>query len=95
MSMFVYPATIAVDTAGFYLVTFSDVPEAGTDAESRCERETAYPTALPLVPPDPMPLTHRSPREIATSPPFCPHSGLTPGGGSVWATCTVTRANKP
>lgn len=35
MSKFVYPATVEVDTAGFYLVTFPDVPEAGTDAESR------------------------------------------------------------
>ena len=37
MSRFVYPATIEVDTAGFYLVTFPDVPEAGTDAESQEE----------------------------------------------------------
>ena len=37
MSPFRYPATVAVDAAGFYLVTFPDVPEAGTDAETREE----------------------------------------------------------
>ena len=31
---YAYPATIEVDEAGFYLVTFPDVPEAGTDAET-------------------------------------------------------------
>ncbi len=35
MNPFHYPATITVDTAGFYLVTFPDVPEAGTDAQTR------------------------------------------------------------
>jgi antitoxin HicB len=34
MSSFRYPATVEVDTAGFYLVTFPDVPEAGTDANT-------------------------------------------------------------
>jgi len=37
MSPFRYPATVKVDTAGFYLVTFPDVPEAGTDANTREE----------------------------------------------------------
>src|SRR5262245_7456450 len=37
MSSFRYPATVTVDAAGFYLVTFPDVPEAGTDAETREE----------------------------------------------------------
>jgi antitoxin HicB len=37
MKIFRYPATIKVDRAGFYLVTFPDVPEAGTDAETREE----------------------------------------------------------
>ena len=37
MHRFIYPATIEVDTAGFHLVTFPDVPEAGTDAESHEE----------------------------------------------------------
>jgi antitoxin HicB len=31
---YAYPATIEVDEAGFHLVTFPDVPEAGTDAET-------------------------------------------------------------
>lgn len=46
MSKFVYPATIEVDTAGFYLVTFPDVPEAGTDAESREEAIHEAPDSL-------------------------------------------------
>jgi hypothetical protein len=40
-----------------------------------CERETASPHAPPPVPPDPMPPTHRRPREIDTSQHFCPHAG--------------------
>jgi antitoxin HicB len=32
-----YPLTIEQDTAGFYLVTFPDVPEAGSDAETEVE----------------------------------------------------------
>ncbi len=32
---FEYPAKIERDTAGFYLVTFPDFPEAATDARSR------------------------------------------------------------
>jgi antitoxin HicB len=46
MSTFTYPATIDVDTAGFYLVTFPDIPEAGTDAETREEALHAAPDAL-------------------------------------------------
>ena len=46
MSTFVYPATIKVDPAGFYLVTFPDVPEAGTDAESREEAIHEAPDSL-------------------------------------------------
>jgi IS1 family transposase len=40
-----------------------------------CERDTVHPQAPPPVPPDPMPPTHRRPREIDTSRHFCPHSG--------------------
>jgi antitoxin HicB len=36
-TQYVYPATVEVDEAGFYLVTFPDVPEAGTDATTREE----------------------------------------------------------
>ena len=32
---FEYPATITADQGGFYLVTFSDFPEAATDARTR------------------------------------------------------------
>jgi len=46
MSSFTYPVTIGVDTAGFYLVTFPDIPEAGTDAETREEALGAAPDAL-------------------------------------------------
>ena len=34
MHAFCYPAAVTVDTAGFHIVTFPDVPEAGTDAET-------------------------------------------------------------
>lgn len=34
MHAFCYPATVTIDPAGFHLVTFPDVPEAGTDAET-------------------------------------------------------------
>ena len=40
-----------------------------------CERDTVHPQAPPPVPPDPMPPTHRRPREVDTSKPFCPHAG--------------------
>lgn len=46
MSTFTYPATITVDTAGFSLVTFPDIPEAGTDAETREEALHAAPDTL-------------------------------------------------
>ena len=66
MSTFTYPATITVDTASFSLVTFPDVPEAGTDAETHAEALCAAPDALiaalggyiearwPIPPPSPM-----------------------------------------
>jgi antitoxin HicB len=43
MKTFCYPANVTIDRAGFFLVTFPDVPEAGTDAKSREEalREAA------------------------------------------------------
>lgn len=34
---YLYPAIIEQDEAGYWLVTFPDVPEAGTDAETREE----------------------------------------------------------
>ena len=34
---YVYPASVERDEGGFWLVTFSDVPEAGTDAVTREE----------------------------------------------------------
>lgn len=37
MKIFSYPATVKVDRAGFHLVTFPDVPEAGTDSKTRAE----------------------------------------------------------
>lgn len=35
MRSFAYPATVTKDEASFYLVTFPDVPEAGTDDPDR------------------------------------------------------------
>ena len=46
MSSFRYPATVKKDHAGFYLVTFPDVPEAGTDATTREEALHEAPDAL-------------------------------------------------
>lgn len=46
MSSFTYPACVTIDTAGFFLVTFPDIPEAGTDAETRDEALDAAPDAL-------------------------------------------------
>ena len=43
---FTYPASVTIDTAGFFLVTFPDIPEAGTDAETRDELLDAAPDAL-------------------------------------------------
>src|SRR6266542_2329560 len=39
-----------------------------------CEQEIAHPTAPPPLRPDPMPPTHRRPREVDTSRHFCPHA---------------------
>src|SRR6266571_9290275 len=39
-----------------------------------CERETTHPKPPSPVPPDPMALTNRRPREIDTSQHFCPYS---------------------
>jgi antitoxin HicB len=46
MNTFIYPAHIEVDTAGFHLVTFPDIPEAGTDAASFEEALQEAPDAL-------------------------------------------------
>jgi antitoxin HicB len=46
MGPFRYPATVKVDAAGFHLVTFPDVPEAGTDAPTRGEALDAAVDAL-------------------------------------------------
>ncbi len=46
MNTFIYPATIEVDSAGFHLVTFPDIPEAGTDAETSEEALQEAPDAL-------------------------------------------------
>lgn len=37
ISKYVYPATVEVDEDGFFLVTFPDVPEAGTDGKTEQE----------------------------------------------------------
>jgi transposase-like protein len=39
-----------------------------------CERDPVEPTAPPPTRPDPLPPTHRRPREVDTSMHFCPHS---------------------
>src|SRR5215470_4927350 len=39
-----------------------------------CERDPVQPKAPPPTRPDPMPPTHRRPREVDTSMHFCPHS---------------------
>src|SRR5215475_1063838 len=39
-----------------------------------CEQETGESPPVPVVRPDPLPLTNRRPREIDTSMQFCPHS---------------------
>ena len=46
-----------------------------------CARETAPPQAPPPVPPAPMAPTHRRPREVDTSRPFCPHNDCDYRGG--------------
>jgi IS1 family transposase len=55
-----------------------------------CERETAHPQSPPPVPPDPMPSTHRRPREVDTSRHFCPHGHCDYGG---WLGLGNLRAN--
>jgi hypothetical protein len=40
-----------------------------------CEHEATHPKASPPVRPDPMPPTHRRPRQVDTSHHFCPHAG--------------------
>jgi hypothetical protein len=39
-----------------------------------CEHEVLHPTPPPPMRPDPMPPTHRRPREVDTSRHFCPHA---------------------
>lgn len=46
MTPFGYPAVIKTDAAGFHLVTFPDVPEAGTDAATQEEAVREAPDAL-------------------------------------------------
>jgi hypothetical protein len=55
-----------------------------------CERDTASPQAPPAVPPDPMPPTHRRPRQIDTAMHFCPHVGCAYRG---WRGLGNLRAN--
>ena len=47
---FAYPASVVRDDAGFYLVTFPDLPEAATDGSSRDDalHEAAMPWRRPL-----------------------------------------------
>src|SRR5262249_40190923 len=40
-----------------------------------CAREAAHPQPPPLVPPAPIPPTHRRPRTVDTSQHFCPQTG--------------------
>jgi IS1 family transposase len=39
-----------------------------------CEHDSTLPQPSPPVPPDPMPATHRRPRQVDTSKHFCPHA---------------------
>jgi hypothetical protein len=55
-----------------------------------CERETASPQAPPAVPPDPMPPTHRRPRQIDTAMHVCPHTDCAYRG---WPGLNNLRAN--
>jgi len=43
---YVYPTTVQEDEGGFFLVTFPDVPEAGTDAPTSEEAIAGAPDAL-------------------------------------------------
>ena len=49
-----------------------------------CEQEAAHPQAPPPVPPEPMPPTHRRPRTVDPSRPFCPHAGCRYRGWLGW-----------
>ena len=55
-----------------------------------CERDTVQPKALPPTQPDPMPPTHRRPREVDTSMHFCPQSDCAYRG---WLKLGNLRAN--
>src|SRR5262249_26454330 len=39
-----------------------------------CAHDSTLPQPSPPVPPDPMPATHRRPRQVDTSKHFCPHA---------------------
>ena len=56
----------------------------------RCEQETGETPPPPPVRPDPMPPTHRRPREVDTSMHFCPHLGCDYRG---WLGLNNLRAN--
>jgi hypothetical protein len=43
-----------------------------------CEHEASHPMPLPPMQPDPMPPTHRRPREVDTARHFCPHVQIPP-----------------
>lgn len=47
---YLYPAEFVQDEAGYWLVTFPDVPEAGTDAETREEAMAEAQDALLAAP---------------------------------------------
>jgi hypothetical protein len=55
-----------------------------------CEHEATHPKAPPPVRPDPMPPTHRRPRQVDTSHHFCPHAGCDDRG---WVGLGNLRAN--
>src|SRR5215470_12235400 len=55
-----------------------------------CERDPVQPKAPPPTRPDPMPPTHRRPREVDTSMHFCPHSDCNYRG---WLELGNLRAN--
>jgi len=55
-----------------------------------CEHEATHPKAPPPVRPDPMPPTHRRPRQVDTSHHFCPHAGCDYRG---WVGLGNLRAN--
>jgi transposase-like protein/IS1 family transposase len=55
-----------------------------------CEHEATHPQLPPTVPPDPMPSTHRRPRQVDTSRHFCPHANCAYRG---WLGLGNLRAN--